>query len=45
MDKRRVVKALIHNLNVDIICVQKIKLEGGIRESIKEIWKGHMGEI
>ncbi|KAG5611298.1 hypothetical protein H5410_022579 [Solanum commersonii] len=38
MDKRRVVKSLIHKLNVDIICLQETKLEGGVRERIKEIW-------
>lgn len=40
MDKRRVVKSLIHKLNVDIICLQETKLEGGVRERIKEIWGG-----
>lgn len=39
-DKRRFVKSLIFNWNADIVCLQESKLEGEVKDMIKELWGG-----
>jgi len=37
-EKRKFMKSLILNWNADIVCLQESKLEGEVKDMIKELW-------
>ncbi|XP_060210641.1 uncharacterized protein LOC132637591 [Lycium barbarum] len=39
-DKRRIVQSLVVDWKADIICLQETKLEGDIRDIVKQVWGG-----